>query len=269
MAIVKGPFQLSGSIGNVSFYTRRDSDKVIMRTKGGVSGKKMKRLPQFEGFRNQQKEWSGCTKMASTIRYAFGGLHRLADYNLTPVLNSLTNKMQKAAIGGEKGSRPVLLSNYRQALDGFNFNRKYPFNTVLRVSVNYTMDRETLAATVNFNRINPANDLLNVQNLPYYRLIIALGMVSDMAMSEDMRDYQALAPEIHGISETVESVWFPANSITEALTLSAHFNEPEISAATTQTSLLLSVAIEFGTLGIDGLPAPVKYAGCGKVLKVI
>jgi len=36
MAIVKGAFQLTGSIRGVSFYTVRGSDKVIMRTKGGA-----------------------------------------------------------------------------------------------------------------------------------------------------------------------------------------------------------------------------------------
>jgi len=132
MAIVKGPIQFTGSISNVSFYTRRGSDQIIMRTKGGISGDKIKRLPQFEGLRLQQKEWSGVTKTAAGIRYAFGGLNRLADYNITSVLNGLTNKMQKADESTVKGKRPVCLSKFKQALDGFNLNRNYPYNSVLR-----------------------------------------------------------------------------------------------------------------------------------------
>ena len=110
MAIVKGLIQMTGSLSGVSFYTRRGSDKIIARTKGGVSGDKIKRLPQYEGLRLQQKEWSGVTKLASGVRHAFGGLHRLADYNLTSVLNGLANKMQKADTSAEKGKRPVRLS---------------------------------------------------------------------------------------------------------------------------------------------------------------
>lgn len=37
MTIVKGPIHFSGSISNVSFYTRRGSDIVIARSKGGAT----------------------------------------------------------------------------------------------------------------------------------------------------------------------------------------------------------------------------------------
>jgi hypothetical protein len=47
MAIVKGPFQLSGSVSSVSFYTRRGRDLVILRSKGGIGAEKIKCLPQY------------------------------------------------------------------------------------------------------------------------------------------------------------------------------------------------------------------------------
>ncbi len=142
MAIVKGPIKMTGSISGLSFYTRRGSDEIIVRTKGGVSADKIKRLPQFEGLRNQQKEWSGTNKLVSGFRMALGGLHRLADYNITPVLNSLANKMQKADLEVEKGKRPVCLSKYKQSVEGFNLNRKFPFNSVLRSSVSCDLNRD-------------------------------------------------------------------------------------------------------------------------------
>ena len=55
---------MTGSISNVSFYTRRGSDKMIARSKGGASKEKIKSAPEFEGFRLQQKEWKGCTGFA-------------------------------------------------------------------------------------------------------------------------------------------------------------------------------------------------------------
>lgn len=267
MAIVKGPFQLSGSMSTVSFYTRRGSDKVIMRSKGGVSGDKLKRLPQFEGVRNQQKEWSGVTKLASGVRYAFGGLHRLADYNLTSVLNGLANKMQKTDNTSEKGKRPVQLSNFKQALDGFNFNRTYPFNSVLRVSVNFDIDRENLHALVKVPRINTAIDILNVQRLPYFRLIVALGTASDMKFDEHINDYLPIEESLHGASATINSAWFASNAIVEEQQLKVTMTEQQKSRLTDSVSVVLSMAVEFGTIGITGEPVEVKYAGSGKVMK--
>ncbi len=269
MAIVKGVFQVTGSVGELSFYTRRGSDKVIMRTKGGASGDKIKHLPQYAGFRNQQKEWSGVTKLTSGVRMAFGGLHRIADYNLMAPLNGLANKMQKADITAEKGQRPVQLSNFKQALDGFNFNRNQPFNSVLRVSINFEMDRAELKATVSIPRINTAIDLVNLQRLPYFRLLVAVGTVSDTIYNEGLSDYLPQVEGLHGASATVSSGWFAANAIVDEQQLVVQMSDNQKSRLTDSVSVILSMAVEFGTIGITGEPVEVKYAGSGKVLKCI
>ena len=266
MAIVKGPIQLSGSLSNISFYTRRGSDQVIARTKGGASGDKIKRLPQYEGMRLQQKEWSGVTKLASAVRYAFGGLHRVADYNITSVLNGLANKMQKTDTASEKGKRPVRLSQFSQALDGFNFNRNYPFNTVMRVSTSYELNRETLSASVTFPRINTDIDLLNVQRLPFFRLLVAVGTASDMVYNADIRDYVPIVEGLHGASAVTTGAWHSANTIVDEQTLTAQMTAHQIDRLTADTTVFVSVAVEFGMVGFSGTPQEVKYAGSGKVL---
>ena len=86
MAIIKGFIQMTGSIKGVSFYSVRGSDKVIMRRKGGAKKEKIATSSKFAGLRKHQKKWSGCTKFGSITRNAFGGLNRLADYNLSPVM---------------------------------------------------------------------------------------------------------------------------------------------------------------------------------------
>jgi len=266
MAIVKGPFELNGSMSNVTFYTRRGSDKVIMRTKGGVSGDKIKRQPKYEGFRNQQKEWSGATKLAAGVRMAFGNLQRLADYNLSSALNGLANKIQKSNDTENKGTRPVCLSQYRQTLDGFNFNRTYLFNSALRTSVNFELDRTSLQAAVIFPRINTQVDLFNLQGLPFFRLIVALGTASDMVFDENLGDYLPAVAMLHGASAVFNNPRVPANSIVEEQTLSIQMTDKQIAALTNEVSVILSVAIEFGAVSFTGQPEAVKYAGSGKVL---
>jgi hypothetical protein len=84
------------------FYTQTGSDKVIMRTKGVATKQQITKSPTFAKLRLQQKEWSGCAKCASMIRFSFGGLHRLADYNLTPVLSGFVKNIQKCDTTHEK-----------------------------------------------------------------------------------------------------------------------------------------------------------------------
>lgn len=268
MAIIKGAFQMTGSIKGVSFYTVRGSDKVIMRTKGGASKEKIKSSPKFEGLRKQQKEWSGCAKFGSITRYAFGGLHRLADYNLTPVLNGIGKNLMKLDTETETGRRRLYLSAYPQALEGFNFNRNYPFNTVLRVAPVVMLNRDTLTAQVNVPRINTDIDLLNIQRLPFFRLIVAIGTVSDIAFNETGNDYAPLVPELHGVSETLTSEWYSTQTIVPEQMMSVALTEEETAQLNEHITVLVSMAVEFGNVGFTGQPQEVKYAGCGKVLKV-
>lgn len=266
MAIVKGPFQLTGSISTVSFYTRKGSDKVIARTKGGASKEKIKNSPKFEGFRLQQKEWKGCTGFASSLRSAFGGLHRLADYNLTPVLNGFAKNVQKTDEAGETGKRGIYLSRLRYTLDGFNFNRNNPFNTMLRVSVFGEIDRDTASGTVRLPRINTETDVVNLLRMPYMRLIVSLGVVSDVQWDEQGKEFRPVVPLLHGVSEVVTGEWVPAENILAAQTISVQMDEHSRQFLTEDVNLLLCVAIEFGKVGFTGAVQEVKYAGSGKVV---
>ena len=269
MAIVKGPIVMTGGFGNASFYTRRGSDKVIARIKGGASKEKIKTSPKFEGFRLQQKEWKGCTAFASVLRYAFGGLHRLADYNLTPVLNGFAKNLQKTDTVNAVGTRNVCLSGLGYTLENFNFNRTYPFNTVLRVMVQGAINRETGRATVQVPRINTETDMLNVQRLPYFRLIVALGVVSDLVYNEAGNEYRPAVPEMHGISEVVTGDWLPAENMLTEQTIAVQLDDDTLRYLTDKCTLILSMAIEFGKVGFTGAPQEVKYAGSGRVLRVV
>lgn len=268
MAIVKGPIKMTGSISGLSFYTRRGSDEIIVRTKGGVSGDKIKRLPQYEGLRKQQKEWSGTTKMGSGVRSALGGLHRLADYNISPTINSIASKMQKANQTDEKGKRPVCLSKYKHSLIGFNLNRQFLFNSVLRSQLSFDIDREKLTAFVQFSAINTDFDLMNVQRLPYFRLIVSLGTVSDMIFKAELDDYTPSTPNLHGIAINQSTDWFPTTGRVEPTELNLQMNDSDCIQLTDEVSVILSVAIEFANIGIDNQPIAVKYAGSCKVLDV-
>ena len=268
MAIVKGPIELTGSLSNISFYTRVGSDKVIARTKGGAKKEKIKSSPKFAGFRLQQNEWKGCTSFASTLRFAFGGLHRVADYNLTSVLNGFAKNLQKTDELGEVGKRAIRLSKYPYTLDGFNFNRNYPLTTVLRVSPYPTIDRETCSAKLIIPRINTEIDLLNVQRLPYFRLVVSLGAVSDVAWMADAKEYWPLVPEVHGVTEVMTGEWLPSENILAEQTVELAIGEEQRQYFTSDVSLVLSLAVEFGKVGFTGAVQEVKYAASGKVMKV-
>lgn len=268
MAISKGTVTMTGSFGNASFYTRRGSDKIIVRTKGGASKEKIKSSPKFANLRLQQKEWKGCTAFASVLRYAFGGMHRLADYNLTPVLNGFAKNLQKTDTSKPNGQRGIYLSKMCYTLENFNFNRTNPYNTMLRVMPHANIDRETAKATVKVPRINTDISLLNLQRLPYFRLITSLSVVSDVVYDENRNDFLPLVPEVHGICEIITSEWLVSENIIDEQTIEIKIDDYNREMLTENCTLILSMGVEFGKVGFGGLIQEVKYAGSGRVLCV-
>ena len=268
MTIVKGFMQMTGSIQGVSFYTLKGSDKVIMRTKGGATRKRIAKGPEFENTRKQNMEFGGCSKFGAKARKAFGSLQRIADYNVNPVLNAMGNKLMKLDTVSEVGKRNLKLTENKDVLEGFNFNRNYPFNTVVRISPQWELDRNNLTATVTVPRINTDIDLLNIQKLPFFRLMVAIGTVSDLAYNEAKNEYKPLVPDLHGASNPTSGEWFKTQSIVPEQTLTVQLNDALVAELTNDVTVLLSMAVEFGNIGMTDEPVEVKYAGCGKVLAV-
>ncbi len=268
MAIIKGAIQMNGGIKGVSFYSLKGSDKVFMRTKGGPTKHQMATSPTYGEVRKLQKEFGGCAKFGSLARMSFGGLHSLADYNMTPVLNGIGKSLMKLDTTSEKGRRSLKLTSYKQALEGFNFNRNYPLSSVLRVAPQWELDRDNLKAVVEIPRINTDIDLQNIQKLPFFRLIIVVGTISDMVYDPDIDNYKPLVAKLHGASVTVTGDWKPTQTILPSQTITATMSASQIARMTDDVTMLLSIAVEFGNIGFTGEPVEVKNAGCGKVLAV-
>lgn len=113
--------------------------------------------------------------------------------------------------------------------------------------------------------MNTTSDLLNVQRLPYFRLLVSLGAVSDMKCDKN-GVYIPLVEEMHGISQTTTGAWLQAENLLQAQTMEVRLNERNILLMADAVSLVVSIAVEFGKVGFTGEPQAVKYAGSGKVL---
>jgi len=195
-------------------------------------------------------------------------LYRLADYNLSPVWTGMGKNLIKLDTERETGARWLLTSQHKEALEGFNFNRNYPLNTVLRTFPHIELDRENLQASVTVPRINTEVDLLNIQKLPYFRLIICLGTVSDFQSYPESpyKKYSPLVSYLHGISQSTVGVWHSANDILPEHMLTVKLDENLKKHLTQDVTVLLSLGIEFGKVGFAGEITEVKHAGCGKIV---
>lgn len=267
MAIVKGFQQITGSLQNATFYTIQGGDQVYVRMKGGPSKRMIKNSPKFEKLRRNNEEWKGCTRMASAIRGSFYPLKSLEDYPVIGALNAIAKQIQLTDTEGAHGQRGLYLSKNKDLLGGFSLSRKQVLESVLRVPITATIQREEKMASVSIPSINTGMYLYNFRNLPYFRIIMSFAAVLDMGFSEEKNQYQTLCSDEWGVYTHFESSWLSATGVAPALNqlLKLPLVENDLPESVT---LVLSVGVEFGKAGNDGNPEAVKYAGCGKVIKV-
>ncbi len=273
MARVKQLDQITGNIGKLSFYTRKGSDEIFVRTKGGASKDQIKRRPEFASVRKNNKEFGGCSKMSKAIRMAFFGLHHVADYNLAPVLCSLMKNIQAADTEGAHGERGIYLSKHRQYLAGFNFNRINRFDSVQRIPLDWKIDRDKAAATISIPAFACSLGLNMPDRYSLFRISATLGVLTDITMDITMdihkHEYEPVHDTIGLSRQFLSSEWFPRTATVAAqeLNFQLDISHSDITFNDSDT-FILSVAIEFGELDAFGNPTSVKGGGAGKVLGV-
>ena len=267
MARVKGMQTIVGGFANASFYTIQGGDPVYVRIKGGPSKRAIKTKHQFEKLRRNNSEWTACTKMGSLIRYAYFEMKQLEDYPVIGSLNALTKKIQFLDEEGEHGKRSILLSKHKDLLGGFSLSRKQVLESVLRVPIQATIDRENKSARVVIPAIDTKLYLYNFRNLPYFRLYFQLGGVSDWSYSAVNKEYAPLHEAYWDENRIFISDWFFTNGTIEPIDKQLTYYD-ELEVIPEGITLLLTVGLEFGKPGTDGKPERVKYAGCGKILRV-
>ena len=259
---------MTGSIRGVSFYKQYGSDKVIMRTKGGARKEKIRSSPKFEKLRLHQTEWAGCVKMSGTLCSAMHHVKQLADFNVSATMNGFSKKLQGLDTTNPIGSRSIELSRYKYLLDEFQLNRTRSFGSILRISPEWEITRETMEARVEIPYMNTELQLVNPMNYPFFRIITSLGIVSDMFADPETKKYMTNNPEINGAVCPQRTDWYSTNRVIEAQELIVKFTTPKFTPAGDDFSLVLCIGVEFGRPGFDGQPLPVSRAGCAKVLGV-
>lgn len=274
MARVKNLDQITGSLKHLSFYTRKGSDSIFVRTKGGASKEKIKRDPAFEGLRRNNMEFGGCSAMSKQIRMAFRGLEHVADFNLAPALSSLMKNIQKTDETHPTGQREIKLSAYRYLLAGFDFGRNNRFNSLLRVPLNYTINRETLNASIQIPAFACSFGLNTAQtplsNYGTFRITASLGIVTDMHLNASGTAYQPVHDKLGQGFQIQSTPWYSLQGTIPEQTIELtvknrdmaeqNFNETD--------TLVLTLIVETGAPDAFGNIMPVRGIGGGIVLGV-
>jgi len=267
MATVKNLGIMSGSIGDKTYYTRKGSDKLYVRSKGGPNKNMIAKDPKFDLVRRNNKEFGGCSKMSKEIRQTFVLLAHTADYNLAPTLCSIAKNMQKGDVESALGERSIHLSEYRQYLVGFSFNLANRFDSILRIPIDSEIDRNRQKAMVKIPAFACSMGLYMPGKYAFFSLCISLGVASDLKFNAHTKVYEPTHYRDNIVRDSISTPWYSTQATVPAQDLILDLAKKADGFSNDET-LILSIAVQFGTLDVFGNQVAIKNAGAGKILGV-
>ncbi len=265
MAILQGDIQFTGSVGDLSFYREKGTNRIIVRMKGGPSKKQIQKDPAFEGVRKNNKEFGGCSMAGKQIRIALGPLDGLTNHNYSGYLNAWIRNILKRDTEHPLGQRAVYFSKFGETLNGFYLNRNKPLDTIVRTPITFTLNRNECRALVNLPAVDPKLHLINDYKYPFFRFVVSLCVVSDLEYNEKYKTYRKLSTG-NSPKNCIQSGWHSTNGTCASQPLAIAVDK--ISALSENEALVLAAGIEFGTPDTSGIVQAKKYSGSGKILSV-
>lgn len=264
MPKLTGNILFTGSLGNLSAYKRRGSDKIIMRTKGGASKSKIKTDPAFTLTRMNNTEFGGASTAGAFVRQAVYGVKHLADPELSSQLTSFTSTILKLDIVNARGQRAIHFSQYRQLLEGFNLNRQLLFNTVIRHSVTSEVFRNTGSARLLLPGLLPGINIYTPPQYHLYRFIMVLGTIPDILYMSTVSPEYGPAQPVQYNPEMLYTDWFSVKEPWPAQSFNIELKN--FTSLPNSHSLVLSIGIEFGYPLSNQIVKPIAHAGSACIL---
>lgn len=145
MAKFDGIFEIQGTLKGMTFYKSKENGSLI-RTKGGVSKKRIMNDPAFERTRENGAEFKSVAQDGQLIRKSTGAYYKLAkDSKVVARMMKVLSEIKKLDETSVRGERCVQngMNQFegKNHFKGFEFNRNSVLAYVLRC--NYQFDSAT------------------------------------------------------------------------------------------------------------------------------
>lgn len=209
MAKQNGILKIEGTLDGLTFYKSADGYQV--RTKGGVSRKRILTDPAFIRTRENGNEFKECALAGKTLRMATGGMaSRAKDSKLSSRMLGVLSKVKNYDLQSLRGERTVgrglETDEGKLLLKGFDFNAKAPLKNILKCAFEIEETTRKLSfsgfdATAHINAPNGATHftiqsaLANV-NFETKDAAIAYSEAVNAVLNPEMEAFELMPSEI-------------------------------------------------------------------------
>jgi hypothetical protein len=262
MAKLVGAIQFKGKLKGFNCYERAGVEGIIIRANGGCTKEQYKNDDNFVRSRENGTEFGIASKVAKSIRHSFRYINQLGDSDLHSKFVKINKALIKMDTQGARGQRAVLLSQFGNLLHGYNLNSQYPFNTVMRHPISYTLSREEGNATVVLPDLVPGVNFYNPTPYDFYQVIINLGVVPDLVHNGKI--YQSPKGIQYEMCSKSTTECYPVNQRLTGKSYTIQLDN--FTGLNEGNTMFLTIGVQFGYPIRNGVSAPKKRQGCGMIL---
>lgn len=210
MAKLRSLIKIEGTLDDLTFY--KGEDGYLVRTKGGVSGDRIKTDPKFQRTRENGREFANSAKSGKLLRRAIRTLLKDAkDTRVTSRLTQSMSKVKNSDVTSSRGNRNVavgiLTADGKNQLKGFDFNNKSILENVL--AIDYVLN--TTTGALQLDDFIPMEDIgkpIGATHVSFRTMFLSLDFVTRQ------KDVQMSSTVNLPIDEVVADVVLTANTPT-------------------------------------------------------
>lgn len=241
MSKQKGVIKLVGNIGGMSFYT--SNGEYLARTAGGPTKERIATGSNFVRTRENNAEFGGAAKVGKALRTALSSvIQTMGGSALTSSLTKLFKSINAKA-SGVRGERPIALTANKAQAKGLELNEKISFTSVFNAPHSVMSDADRVQITFTIPAFIPKNFINAPSGATGFRLVGAVGWLSDYSFDSSTLTYEPDVPEQNSTSITEYSAIQPIDNNGTSITLTAI--APGGLVPQTGISVLCGLGIEF------------------------
>lgn len=236
-----GLIRLKGNIGGISLYQSGGQD--LARMANGPSKERIASEPNFRRTRENNIEFGGAATVGKALRLSLAAaLQTMGEPRLAAKLTALFKEMNLHGPGA-RGQRAITPSTNAFMLTNFDFNSKTPLSSVFNAPFSVSNNAARDQGDITVPNFSPDSFIEAPQGATHFRILQALGVVSDYVFDPNTNRYEPLEPALNMIGDVTYSTTeaLGATPVTFALTTSL----PGTPTMTADASVVQCLGIEF------------------------
>lgn len=264
MAINNGPFNFTGSFGNIRFYYDPVLKLNIVSEKGIRPKDAFWKNPNNVRSWDLVREFGGRSKWASLVKKSLSDIGHLMHQRCFNQIQASGYLIQQQDEIGINGLRGIVVNNDPGVFLDINLNECTPFSRVLRgnYEVNLSPDKKTVTLTIpGFITSKHAHWKANYYAVRFYLVVF---QISDMVWNPVTEKYEPVVSDLELLSQCTVSEWMVRNGIPVDVILQASLEQAALTSP--GTTLAVALGVEFSISAFRGQPNVKPESGSAAII---